>query len=253
MKQLISKREFVSFLLFSLLLAMHGASYSQGNFQLQPTSQVVWTSHRGRLFSASMPEQWQPNETRHGLDVIAPDGFTGNSFVVIAGRQGSMTPSRYLLRHLSRAGIRPLHWLSYRHRADQLDTNGQRWQVLEVELLFVYRGQSVRGYVLLGVRQDAGKYTVVMRSYQARSSYWHRLRSVLVRVDRSFVFFGSRKLDPTSQFRGGYLRLIGSGRNNPRLIRHTGKSHLIGFRNQSRRNRQQRYPDDTLIDVRPGR
>ena len=192
-----------------------------------------WITRQGRFFSATMPSTWRPIESQNGLDIIAPDGRTGYTFILLMGGYGYMTPQKFISWRLRYAGIRDARWINIKRLPDQPGPMGYRWRVYEFELTFTFKGRRVRAYSVCGVIQGAGQYSVVMRSFQAPIYRWNQIKSRLARIDRSVRIINARQVAGLDR-----VRL-------PRGIRH---DEIYG--NFNRANTQRQHAHDALSKKR---
>lgn len=187
------------------------------------SAQTKLQSHQGRYFKVSVPEQWQVNENSNAVEVSAPDGRTGYSFVLLMGGFGQMSPQTFLNMQLQNPIYKNPKILSSRQLPNQPGPMGIAWQVLESELEYIYSGAKVHAYVVTAVLQGSGQYSAVVRAYQAPVEKWEKLRSLLAKVDKSLLITNPYQV---------------AGLDKVKLPKGTSHDEIYGSYNKGREQRQ---------------
>lgn len=180
-------------------------------------------THQGQYFRIAAPPGWRIQENASAIEVSAPDGKTGYSFVLLMGGFGQMTPQAFLNRQLQQGGYQSPRILSLRPLPNQPGPMGFSWQIIEAELQFGYQGTWVNAHVISGVIQGAGQYCAAIRAYQAPTESYPARRGLLAAIDNSLLITNPYQV---------------AGLDRVQLPRGTSHDEIYGSYNQGYHQRQ---------------
>jgi hypothetical protein len=168
-----------------LLLLVLFSGYSKSGLSATNGKGYQLQQHQGRYFRVAVPNGWQVRENASAVEVGAPDGKTGYSFVLLMGGFGRMTPQAFLNMQLQNGPYQNPRILNLTALPNQPGPMGIPWQVIEADLRFGYQGTQVDAHAVCAVIQGAGQYSAVLRAYQAPTGNWKSVRGLLAAVDES--------------------------------------------------------------------
>lgn len=140
----------------------------------------------GRYFRWSAPRGWTEQETTNGVSLLAPDGVTSVSSVILMRSSGNPRPHEFAVRMLSMdQTIQGLSVLSTKPQADQPSGVGVPWKVEEVEMRYTVKGISLRATWTVGIASVYGRFDAFMLGYQAPDTVFESAKLWLAPIARS--------------------------------------------------------------------
>jgi hypothetical protein len=142
--------------------------------------------HDGRYFRWSAPVGWSEQETTNGVSLLAPDGVTSVSSVILMRSTGNPRPHDFAARMLGMdQSIRGLSVLSSKALPDQPSGMGVPWKVEEVEMRYVVNGIPLRATWTVGIASVYGRFDAFMLGYQAPDTVFETAKLWLAPIARS--------------------------------------------------------------------
>ncbi|MBI1883075.1 MAG: hypothetical protein HYS08_02585 [Chlamydiae bacterium] len=142
----------------------------------------------GQVFQVSYPQGWRVKESRYSIEVTSEDEF--NSFLVnfFIYLPGNPTPQEFLkLFDQDPAAVNHVEILSEHEYDEFIDRLGQRWKVIEREVLFDHLSTGRKHGILRGALVSQGNsFSGVMTLRYASIERWDELKTLLFQIENSF-------------------------------------------------------------------
>ncbi len=179
-----------------------GHSPLQAQSRVETPQRPVLAVQQGRYFRYAMPQGWQANETRNGVDMIAPDRVTTASFALLVGGYGQPSPAEFLQMMLaSSPDFQDVRLRNSRSLPGYAAGGGMQWQIAEVELSYQFRGVFTHAHYTVGVLPQWGQYSAFVRGYQAPESDWSKARYWLPAIAETVVITNAREVAGQQQIK----------------------------------------------------
>lgn len=150
-------------------------------------SRPVLQRRQGGVFAYGLPSGWRAHETANGLDIAAPDGFTGVSASFVLGMFGTQNPEGHFRQVLGSLPLAQVRVLSRVNTPPSPGPFGLQWQGVEIEFTASSRGHPIHVRAISHVLQGSGQYSAMLTGIQGPAARWPSLRTWLPHVRDSIV------------------------------------------------------------------